>query len=457
MKKTFLKFLPVAAAVLLATSCSKDDNGSTVVDNIATPDPVQEVVKPEAKNIITITGKVNQNLSKVTTDEDLNLLFAGGEEFYIFDNEKNKCGSLTIQSDKSTYVANIDAENIDKGPFVARLGEYPADDLATGYATLQEALDAAYYIIPFSVTKSGDTYSIGDVTASIQCAFVKALSSKEIKLGHVTAGNFYIVPLGAEISNKVTSAAAGKIYKVGGKDVISTEKKFTVGDGKTVSFSKGNLMFRPGFGYFFADKQWDYIGNKEGNTSETAGTRDLFGWGTWLEGGTPMKSTDSNGDYTWTEGATSDIGSEWSTLTGGSSGEWECLLDTRTTTSDVRYAMAQVAGVNGLIIVPDDWSTSTYPLQSTNTQKVAFTTNKISENDWKTLQSAGAVFLPAAGFRSAVSVNKAGSTGHYWSSSINTDEQGNVYAVGLSSDIVGSQEYYPPKLGISVRLVVRSL
>ena len=433
MKKTFLKFLPVAAAVLLATSCSKDDNGSTVVDNIATPDLVQEVVKPEAKNIITITGKVNQNLSKVTTDEDLNLMFAGDEEFYIIDNEKNKCGTLTIQSDKSTYVAKIDAENIDKGPFEARLGEYPdvSDwSTVTAYPTLQEALDAAYYIIPFSVTKSGDTYSIGDVTASIQCAFVKALSSKDIEVGHVTAGNYYIVPEGEKISSSVDYAKSGKIYKVGGKDALSGE--FSVGGGKTVSFSKGNLMYRPGFGYFFADKQWDYIGAKDGNASETGGTRDLFGWGTWLEGGSPMKSTESNGDYTWSEGAKSAIGSDWSTL---SDAQWLHLLGLGDGTKRDNAASLRkwrtVNEVDGLVILPDGCTADI-------------------DGDWSTLETAGAVFLPAAGDRNGAYVDVAGSRGRYWSSSA-SDEYGTwfVYFASGGVDRSNSNRFY----GRSVRLV----
>ncbi|MBO7568546.1 MAG: hypothetical protein J6T60_15780 [Bacteroidales bacterium] len=423
MKKTFLKFLPIAAAVLFATSCSKDDNGSTVVDNIATPDPVQEVVKPEAKTI-TITGKVNQNLSKVTTDEDLNLLFAGNEEFYIIDNEKNKCGSLTIQSDKSTYVAKIDAENIDKGPFEARLGEYPdvSDwSTVTAYPTLQEALDAAYYIIPFSVTKSGDTYSIGDVTASIQCAFVKALSSKDIEVGHVTAGNYYIVPEGEMISSSVDYAKSGKIYKVGGKDALSGE--FSVGGGKTVSFSKGNLMYRPGFGYFFADKQWDYIGPNEGNTSETSGTRDLFGWGMWLEGGSPMKSTESNGDYTWSEGAKSAIGSDWSTL---SDAQWSHLLGLGDGTKRDNAASLRkwrtVNEVKGLVILPDGCTADI-------------------DGDWSTLETAGAVFLPAAGYRYGAEVYRPVFYGDYWSSSADADDDGASWFVEFAADASWFEEF----------------
>ena len=53
MKKTFLKMLPVVAAVLLATSCSKDSDGdSSVAPVIDTPDPViEDVVDNQPKTV----------------------------------------------------------------------------------------------------------------------------------------------------------------------------------------------------------------------------------------------------------------------------------------------------------------------------------------------------------------------------------------------------------------------
>ena len=50
MKKQFLKFLPIMAALLLATSCSKDDDTNTVINNEqinAEPAPVEVVAQPE--------------------------------------------------------------------------------------------------------------------------------------------------------------------------------------------------------------------------------------------------------------------------------------------------------------------------------------------------------------------------------------------------------------------------
>ena len=450
MKKTFMKFLPIAAAVLLATSCSKDDN-SAVVDNIATPDPVQEVVKPVAKTI-TITGKVNQTFSKVVSSEEEGktvLNFDGTEVFVVKDKNKAECGSLVIQKDKSTYVANIDADKIDNSPFFATLGNYPDEDLAKGYQTLDEALANAYYeILPFEVTKDADDkYTIDDpVTAAIQCAFIKALSSKDITLGHVAAGNYYIIPFGLKFNGDKESVA-GKIYKVGGKDALSG--KFFVGDGKTVTFSKSNLMYRPGFGYFFADKQWDYVGLDECNYYETGGRRDLFCWGTWLEGGEPMESSKDNSVYGWDDTKKSAIGSEWSTL---SNQHWAILLEGR---GDNSYAKAKVAGTKGLILLPDDWETTTYELKNYNTTNAAFIDNTIDATDWPTLEDAGAVFLPSGGQRYGSSVNDGsvfyyGENGYYWSSTC--VDVAHVYTQCFSSSAVELTKLDAYN-GFSVRLV----
>ena len=80
--------------------------------------------------------------------------------------------------------------------------------------------------------------------------------------------------------------------------------------------------------------------------------------------------------------------------------EWLYLLFNRETASGVRFAKAQVAGVYGLILLPDNWSIATFPLNSANNPDSGHGSNIISLSDWtRRLESAGAVFLPEAGVR----------------------------------------------------------
>lgn len=73
MKKTFFKYLPVAAAILLATSCSKDsDNGPTtdIVEQPSTSEPVSEQPTPDAPKTVKVPFSVKvdngTSLSKIT-------------------------------------------------------------------------------------------------------------------------------------------------------------------------------------------------------------------------------------------------------------------------------------------------------------------------------------------------------------------------------------------------------
>jgi hypothetical protein len=86
-----------------------------------------------------------------------------------------------------------------------------------------------------------------------------------------------------------------------------------------------------------------------------------------------------------------DIGC-WHELSGS---EWDYLLNQRDV--EVRYAFAEVNGVSGLLVLPDNWQSSTYPLNAPNTT-ADYATNTISLSVWQNIvEPAGALFLPANG------------------------------------------------------------
>ena len=216
---------------------------------------------------------------------------------------------------------------------------------------------------------------------------------------------------------------------------------FTVNaDGDQVYFSQGNLQYQASTNSWrFATNQWDYVGEDNSNISDTySGWIDLFGWGTsgYNHGAIcyqPWSTSEIFSDYyaygnweydLYEETGQADWGYNaiingnnteniWRTLTRN---EWYYLFNTRNTVSGIRWTQGKVNGINGIILLPDNWTVSIYALNATNGGD--FDSNIISEADWNNiLEANGAVFLPAAGYRLGNSVQLNVGLNYYWSAS----------------------------------------
>lgn len=196
---------------------------------------------------------------------------------------------------------------------------------------------------------------------------------------------------------------------------------FSLGNSQYIYFSKGNLQFQASTNTWrFAENQYEIIGNDNANigSSSYTGWIDLFGWGT---GNNPTNSSVSSHDYEdftdWGNNAISNGGNTTNTWHSLTQDEWVMILFYRNTDSGLRFAKANVNGINGLILLPDNWSTNTYYLYNTNTANAAYSSNTIGLSNWSLLEEAGAVFLPAAGTRSGTTISNVESYGEYWTSS----------------------------------------
>ena len=315
----------------------------------------------------------------------------------------------------------------------------------------------------------------------------------------LTTGTTYYVR--AYATNLVGTAYGNEVtFTTSPSGILSST--FSVGNNRRVHFSQGNLQYtttgthavaggRTATGTWrFAEHQWDTIGLANSNASSSyTGWIDLFGWATsgyhnsgdqyntnyqpyststsygnttynyWGYGPsyrmTDQSITGTSANYDWgVYNAISNGGNQpglWRTLT---QPEWDTLLNIRSTSSGIRYAKATVNGLPGLIIVPDNWSVSTYALNDTNNASANLGANIIPSALWNILENAGCVFLPAAGYRSGSSVYNVGSFGGYWSASPwprdNPSCQNAGLGLGYSMTPLG---FYNRSLGISVRLV----
>ena len=203
---------------------------------------------------------------------------------------------------------------------------------------------------------------------------------------------------------------------------------FSVSPEKRVEFAHGNLT--PD-GLSFEENQWDFGGlfawsvTEPGNTSYYA---DFTDWGNSIEG-------------------------EWRTLT---IDEWMYLFIDRDGAEE-KMGIGNVDGVGGLILLPDAWKIPEGQHFVPGFAEINddWSLNEYTLSDWEKMESAGAVFLPAAGDGFGRSACRVGAMGFYWSSSTRGPQAaqyvffysyylaqgsrgpGNRYSVRLVHDVVG--------------------
>lgn len=211
---------------------------------------------------------------------------------------------------------------------------------------------------------------------------------------------------------------------------------FSVASDKQVVFAPGNLQYNAMAGthlcadgttqqgsWRFAEHQWNYIGIDNQNASATYnGWIDLFAWGTsgWNSGADQYEPWAATGEFTsnqyYISGTASismtgsyryadwavyntignDAPETWRTLTYE---EWRYMLEQRNNAADL-CGKATIGTIQGFVLLPDD-----YPLTDTSLPDFVsgknnnYTANLYTLAMWLRLEAAGAVFLPAAGWR----------------------------------------------------------
>lgn len=258
------------------------------------------------------------------------------------------------------------------------------------------------------------------------------------------------------VHDTVTVIVHDTIYNSGNNpkdDLPVNSGMFSIAANTQVQFSPGNLQYQASTDTWrFAENQYDYIGADNANISASYSSWiDLFGWGT---GNNPTNTSTSISDYSafvdWGRNAISNCGNvagQWRTLTND---EWVYLFETRTNAGSL-YGMGSVYGVNGLILLPDDWTQPSGITFVDGSSNKNFSANTYTSAQWELLENAGAVFLPAAGYREGTSVGDIGSYGNYWSST--TGNSSGAYNVGFSSGNLNPQRNHSRDYCYSVRLV----
>lgn len=230
--------------------------------------------------------------------------------------------------------------------------------------------------------------------------------------------------------------------------------EFSVSDTKKVRFSKGNLQYHASTDTWrFADNQYDIYGEEAENVPSTHdGWIDMFGWGT---GNNPTLNSTDNNDYLnfvdWGINPISNGGNVrdlWRTL---SKEEWNYLFCIRPNASSL-FGFGNVNGVNGIILLPDNCgATSELSFVTSEDQSVwymdnryycyddisIFTTNNTyTFEDWRAMESKGAIFFPAT----HMTLYSIRTKGNYWSSSPN--DNNSAYNLWFDRDGLDPQDNF---------------
>lgn len=234
------------------------------------------------------------------------------------------------------------------------------------------------------------------------------------------------------------------VTNVGGFDTNGASNAlFSVSPTSQVHFSKGNLQYQASTGTWrFAEHQFDYIGDGNLNASAYyAGWIDQFGWGTsgWNSGATNyqpyctstmaqlycpgglasnnLTGSCAEADWAWHNPIVNggNAAHTWRTM---SKDEWDYLTTGRPNAAS-KCGFAMIDTIRGFVILPDNWTMpaglSFIPGSNGASIMDYSACSTYSLADWAAMEGAGAVFLPAGGFRTADSIpNAINNSGYYW-------------------------------------------
>ena len=331
------------------------------------------------------------------------------------------------------------------------------------------------------ITSTGTTGGIKLYSESDAAKWAVLLQQDAVDDATVTISGFAASASVPTITNNYYNSSGVGITMTVASPTGAINGLFAVGDngaGDTIKvyFSKGNLQYIGSAEtpyWKFADNQWDYLGTTTGQNSTSVNVdRDLFCWGTsgydhgaayfqpWAtyNGGTNYSAYggsynlyDQTGQADWGYNAIQNGGDQensgWLTPRNE---HWTYLFQTRTNAAS-KWGYGNVNGVNGMILLPDEWTLPGGLTFTSGSSSWANVNNSYDSTEWAQMEANGAVFLPAAGNRYETSVGGLETNGIYWSSSRNGSWQ--AYDLYFYDNTLSQPSHHTREHGLSVRLV----
>ncbi len=397
------------------------------------------------------TAGATANLS----GEFTNTTFTAGDQIALqfpksgdisYDDQKGTLADIAANFDYATATATIASVDQDNRISVSDHVSFVSQQAIVKFTLKKGATPITANSLVVTVGSNSYTVNPASATSELYVA-LPGFSSQSISLKAFGSDDKIY-----EYSKSGITFENGKYYTVSVKMTQSTEDlalsgTFNIGR-FNVKFSKGNLRATLDNGtvtsWSFAPSQDAYVGATEANNLQsTTGTIDLFAWSTdygyqWGIG--PWTDDYSNfagqfKDWGVNPDLIRDLGSGWFTMT---QNDWKYLLSRRTgatvgETTGVRYYTAIIKkdsdtddGVLGLLLLPDNvtftaeeatWGQPNlvYP----NNQLLTGYKTECTTDQWTNLEAKGAVFLPAAGWKTFDkdenhNISSPGAQAFYW-------------------------------------------
>ena len=219
---------------------------------------------------------------------------------------------------------------------------------------------------------------------------------------------------------KVGVASLGKEGELPGLFSINSSNQ-------RIQFSQGNLLYKTDNRWRFADNQY------ETNLSDWI---SLFGWGTsGYNNKFPTMTSLSYSDYAFGQ-SSADIYKtdyDWGTYNSIENGgnkprlwhtirkeDWEFII-TKRPNANILHGVACVNGVNGLILLPDNWEKPKnikFKSGLASSSGIEYSAiNNYTIDEWHIMMTVGAVFLPVT--------NEDCTSGVYWTGSSSNSSSSN--------------------------------
>ena len=442
---TLLMLLFVMAAVMLATSCNKDDDDNDNNNNGTTPEPTPDPTPvEEEKDFTTVPFSITVNIEPIggsLSGVETKKAFVDGDVIEI-SNPDVLYEPLTISvNDAGKASANFTAElKVKKGAELVSgttklsavlkngsnyNGGKPLADVKA-IASPADGLDqyCCWSCEGFTYSSAANAISLAQSTVFVELNMLK--DDVIIRVGNadftetISGSKLYAVPC----STKVEIPNANFEMLLDGKEqsiyhiTASAPDEciphlFSIGEDKRVFFSSGNLQYRPLDGAwriapeqyhrcFGIDMALESVGENYADWMGEDKWTDLFWYGMWIEGGSPNVVHQGEADYTLPLDENGEInapcayGAQWMVL---SIDEWSYLTEKRPD-AERKCGGAVVDGVDGLVIFPDDWAAPdglTFVPDFEKVKKNEDIPNQYTTDEWAAMEAAGAVFLPNSG------------------------------------------------------------